>query len=92
MSRTTACSLRATATPPRTLPAMSLIAATVFVAIATTVLAAGAIVTAVFASLAYLNQKQELSHLVEESAREALDRRRAQAAGCSPAYHPIHHV
>jgi hypothetical protein len=92
MSGTTAFSLRATATPPRTLPAMSLIAATVFVAIAAAVLAAGAIVTAVFAILAYLNQKQELSHLLEESAREA-----STAAGlglpvCSPAYHPIHHV
>jgi len=70
---------------------MSLIGATVFVALATTVLAVGAIVTAVFAILAYLEQRRQVRHLLEESARADLDRRRAQAARvftCVPSQPP----
>ena len=59
---------------------MSLIFATQLAAIATAALAVGAIVTAIFAILAYLKQKQEISHLLKESEREGLERRRAQAA------------
>jgi hypothetical protein len=44
---------------------MSLIGATVFVAIATTVLAAGAIVTAIFAILAFREQSKEVSDQAE---------------------------
>lgn len=44
---------------------MSLIGATVFVALATTVLAAGAIVTAVFAIRAFRKQSKEVSDQAE---------------------------
>src|SRR5208283_4532947 len=44
----------------------SLIGATVFVAIATTVLAVGAIVTAVFAILAFRNQAEEVGILQQQ--------------------------
>jgi hypothetical protein len=68
---------------------MSLIFATQLTAVATAVLAVFAIVTVIFAILAYCTQKREVEHLFKESDRRAVDRRRAQAAGCSPAYHPI---
>jgi hypothetical protein len=73
---------------------MSLIGATVFIAIATTVLAAGAIITAWFAGLALRKQSIELGNMEEQFAaqrlqlklqqeqfdQEAEDRRRAQAS------------
>lgn len=59
---------------------MSLIAAMQFTAIATGVLALFAIVTAVFAFLAFRKQSQEVGLLLEQATREAEDRRRAQAA------------
>ncbi len=59
---------------------MSLIAATQFTAVATGVLALFAIVTAVFAFLAFRKQSKEVGLLVEQAAREAEDRRKAQAA------------
>jgi hypothetical protein len=49
-------------------------------AIATAVLAVGAIVTAVFAYLAYRKQSQEVDTLVQQNEREADGRRRSQAA------------
>jgi hypothetical protein len=58
---------------------MSLIGATVFVAIATTVLAAGAIVTVVFAILAFRKQSKEVSDQAEilqvQSSRLGLQER-----------------
>jgi hypothetical protein len=59
---------------------MSLIAATQLTAVATGVLALFAIVTAVFAFLAFGKQSQEVGLLAEQAAREAEDRRKAQAA------------
>jgi len=59
---------------------MSLIAATQFTAVATGVLAAGAIITAIFAIVAFHKQSQEVGLLLEQAAREAEDRRKAQAA------------
>ena len=59
---------------------MSLIAATQFTAVATGVLALFAIVTAVFAFLAFRKQSNEVGLLVEQADREAEDRRKAQAA------------
>ena len=59
---------------------MSLIAATQFTAVATGVLAAGAIITAIFAIMAFRKQSQEVGLLLRQAAREAEDRRRAQAA------------
>jgi hypothetical protein len=49
-------------------------------AIATAVPAVGAIVTAVFAYLAYRKQSQEVVTLVQQNEREADERRRSQAA------------
>jgi hypothetical protein len=49
-------------------------------AISTAVLAAFAIITAVFAFLAYRKQSQEVSLLLKDSERQALERRRAQAS------------
>jgi hypothetical protein len=49
-------------------------------AIATTALAAFAVVTAVFALLAYRKQAQEVGLLMKQSERDAAERRRAQAA------------
>ena len=59
---------------------MSLIAAAQLTAVATTILALFAIVTAVFAFLAFLKQSREVGLLQEQAAREARERRRAQAA------------
>jgi hypothetical protein len=66
---------------------MSLIAATVFVAIATTVLAVGAIVTAVFAFLAFGKQSQEVGILQQQMhehqqalEHEVAERHREQAS------------
>src|ERR1017187_1558655 len=59
---------------------MSLIAATQITAVATAVLALFAIVTAVFAFLAFGKQSQEVGLLLEQATREAEDRRKAQAA------------
>lgn len=59
---------------------VSLIAATQFTAIATGVLAAGAIITAIFAIMAFRTQSQEVGLLLKQAVREAEDRRRAQAA------------
>jgi hypothetical protein len=63
-------------------------------ALATAVLAVGAIVTAVFAYLAYRKQSQEVVTLVRQNEREANERRRSQAAlvfiGVPPgAAHPV---
>jgi hypothetical protein len=59
---------------------MSLIAATQITAVATSVLAFFAIVTAVFAILAFRKQSAEVGMLQEDWQREARERRRAQAA------------
>ena len=59
---------------------MSLIAAAQITAVATAVLALFAIVTAVFAFLAFRKQSREVGLLLEQAAREARERRRAQAA------------
>lgn len=58
---------------------MSLIAATQLTAVATGVLALFAIVTALFAILAFRKQSQEVGQLLKDAAREAEDRRRSQA-------------
>ena len=59
---------------------MSLIAATQWTAVATIVLAAFAILTAVFAILAFRKQSAEVGMLQEDRKREAEERRQAQAA------------
>jgi hypothetical protein len=59
---------------------MSLIAAAQITAVATAVLALFAIVTAVFAFLAFRKQSREVGLLQEQATREAAERRRAQAA------------
>jgi hypothetical protein len=59
---------------------MSLLGATILTAIATTVLAVGAIVTAVLAGLAFRKQSQEVGLLLEQNQRDADERRRTQAA------------
>jgi hypothetical protein len=58
---------------------MSLIFATQLTAVATAALGVFAIVTAVFAFLAYRKQAQEVGLLLKENEREAVERRRAQA-------------
>ena len=59
---------------------MSLIFATQLTAVATALLALFAIVTAVFALLAFCKQSQEVGLLLDQATREAEDRRKAQAA------------
>jgi hypothetical protein len=59
---------------------MSLIFATQLTAIATAVLAAFAIVTGVFAALAFRKQSREVGILAEQNDRDISDRRRDQAA------------
>lgn len=59
---------------------MSLLGATILTAVATAVLAVFAVVTAVLAWLAFRKQPQEVGILLEQSNREAGERRRAQAA------------
>jgi hypothetical protein len=59
---------------------MSLIGATVFVAVATTVLAAFAIVTAWYARRAFLKQSEEVAILAEQNERDMAERHQAQAA------------
>jgi hypothetical protein len=58
---------------------MSLIAAAQITAVATVALAAGAIITAIFAIAAFLKQSREVGLLQEQASREAEDRRKAQA-------------
>lgn len=59
---------------------MSLIAATQITAAATAVLAIGAIVTAIFAFLAFRKQSQEVRLLQQQTARDMQRRRQDQAA------------
>jgi hypothetical protein len=59
---------------------MSLLAATQFTAIATAILAAGAMVTSVFAYLAFRKQSAEVGLLQRQAARDSEQRRRDQAA------------
>ena len=59
---------------------MSLIFATQLTAVATALLVLFAIVTAVFALLAFCKQSQEVGLLLDQATREAEDRRKAQAA------------
>ncbi len=59
---------------------MSLLAATVLTAIGTAVLAVGAIVTAVFAILAFRKQAQEVTLLQQEAERDREQRFRGQAS------------
>ena len=59
---------------------MSLIFATQLAAVATGALALFAIVTAVFAFLAYRKQAEEVGLLVKQNEREAAERRKGQAA------------
>jgi hypothetical protein len=59
---------------------VSLLGATILTAVATVVLAAGAIVTAVFAYLALRKQSREVSLLLEQNERDTDERRKAQAA------------
>src|SRR5947207_8597068 len=59
---------------------MSLIFATQFTAVATAVLAAFAVITGIFAFLAYRKQSQEVGVLLKQNEREADERQRAQAA------------
>jgi arginine exporter protein ArgO len=59
---------------------MSLIAATQITAIATVVLALGAIITAWFAIKAFRKQTQEVALLQQQAERDIDQRRRAQAS------------
>jgi hypothetical protein len=59
---------------------MSLIAATQFTAVATGILALFAMIAAGLAFLAFRKQSKEVGLLLRQAAREAEDRRRAQAA------------
>jgi hypothetical protein len=59
---------------------MSLTFATQLTAVATTVLAAFAVITAVFALLAFRKQSREVDILLKQNQREADESRRAQAA------------
>jgi hypothetical protein len=59
---------------------MSLIFATQLTTIATAVLAAFAVITAVFALLAFRKQSREVDILLKQNQREADESRRAQAA------------
>jgi len=58
---------------------MSLLGATILTAIATVILAVGAIVTAVLAYLAFRRQSQEVGILIEQNKRDIDERRRSQA-------------
>ena len=59
---------------------MSMIAAAQWTAVATIALAVFAVVTAVFAFLAYRKQSKELRASLEQHAREAAQRERGQDA------------
>lgn len=59
---------------------MSLLAATQLTAVATAILAGGAIVTSIFAILAFGKQSKEVALLQQQAKRDIDERRRAQAA------------